>query len=155
MKVYAYLQTVMVTALEILSYPYDYRHRNFDTWHSWQRYVFPQISESRTLQIFLHWWIQGYDLSIWWNTHTKKKKGQKNTLPYNQVHIILKCWTACYPWTWESSGMFICCLNCATSCILRMIKKAIILIHIILPLAHTISNYCYINDTHFSADCNF
>ena len=31
MKVYAYLKTVMVTALEIFTYAYDYRYRNFDT----------------------------------------------------------------------------------------------------------------------------
>jgi len=34
MKVYAYLKIVIVTALEIFSYPYNYRHRNFDTKHS-------------------------------------------------------------------------------------------------------------------------
>jgi hypothetical protein len=31
MKVYGYLTTVMVTALEIFLYPYDYRYRSLDT----------------------------------------------------------------------------------------------------------------------------
>jgi hypothetical protein len=50
----------------------------------------------RSLKHALYKFFSTSEYRVMLRVFNETKKGHKNTLPYNQVHTVLKCWTACY-----------------------------------------------------------